>query len=109
MNRLYLSGPITGQPHFMDVFNRAQAKLAAEGYQVINPANLAYVMPSKATWNDFMNIDMELLRMCDVLVQLPGWEQSLGCRQEYGMALERDMIILRLEDLLDGCTKKSRN
>ena len=108
IQRLYLSGPITGVPNHLDIFNKAAASLVAEGYRVINPANLCTVMDNKATWDDYLNIDMELLHMCDVLVQLPGWEKSLGCMREYGMALERDMIILRWEDLTDGCTKKSR-
>ena len=108
IQRLYLSGPITGVHNYLDIFNKAAASLAMDGYRVVNPANLCTVMDNKATWDDYMNIDMELLHMCDVLVQLPGWEKSLGCQREYGMALERDMINLRWEDLTDGCTKKSR-
>lgn len=81
IQRLYLSGPITDVPNYLDIFNKAAASLVAEGYRVINPANLCTVMDNKATWDDYMNIDM---------------------------ALERDMIILRWEDLTDGCTEKSR-
>jgi len=92
--RLYLSGPITGVPNYMDIFNRAEAVLVRAGYQVVNPANMCYVLNSEASHEDYMTVDMALLRMCDVLVQLPGWEKSIGCNREYGMALERDMVIL---------------
>lgn len=105
---LYLSGPITGIQNYMDIFNQAETYLVGEGYQVINPANMCYVLHANATWSDYMSIDMELLHMADALIQLPGWENSLGCQREYGAAMERDMLILRLEDLVDGCTKKSR-
>lgn len=107
--RIYLSGPITGVRNYLDIFNKASAALTRNGYRVVNPANLCFVLDGTATREDFMNIDMELLRMCDVLVQLPGWETSLGCQREYGAALERDMIILKWEALVDGCTEKSRD
>ena len=44
IQRLYLSGPITGVPNYLDIFNKAAASLVAEGYRVINPANLCTVM-----------------------------------------------------------------
>ena len=98
--KVYLSGPITGVPNYMETFNRAHEKIAKAGYRVINPANLIYVMDEGATWEDFMKIDTELLHQCDVLVQLPGWEKSLGCQREYGMALERDMLIFTYDDFM---------
>ena len=106
--RIYLSGPITGVRNYLDIFNKAAAALTRNGYRVVNPANLCFVLDGTATQEDFLNIDMELLRLCDVLVQLPGWEKSLGCQREYGAALERDMIILKWEAMVDGCTEKSR-
>ena len=106
MSRIFISGPITGVPNYLDIFNKAAAILAGEGYRVINPANMVTVMDNQATWADYMMIDAELLRMCDAMVQLPGWENSLGCQREYGMALERDMLILSWEALY-GSIKKS--
>lgn len=100
--RLYLSGPITGVPNYMDIFNRAEAVLVGAGYQVVNPANMCYVLNSEASHEDYMRVDMEMLRMCDVLVQLPGWEKSIGCNREYGMALERDMVILEYTKFTEG-------
>lgn len=99
-SRIYLSGPISGTADYTERFKKAQEILTAEGYRVINPANLHMVFGEGATWDDYMMIDLELLRMSDVLVQLPGWERSLGCQREYGVALARDMIILRPEDLI---------
>ena len=98
--RLYLSGPITGVRNYLDIFNKAAAALASDGYRVVNPANLCTVLDRTATWDDYMNIDMELLHMCDVLVQLPGWENSRGANRELGFALGTDKIIVSLEQLL---------
>lgn len=47
-----------------------------------------------------MKIDMELLASADYLVQLPGWERSIGANRELGFALGTDKIIVSLEQLL---------
>ena len=105
--RLYLSGPISSDPMFKEKFSKAQSALSLKGYRVVNPANLYMVMDKQSTWEDYLAIDAELLEMCDVLVQLPGWENSLGCQREYGIAFARCMHIIKLEDLMDGCVEKS--
>ncbi len=97
---IYLSGPITGQSNYVETFNQVADELKKRGFAVVNPANLFMVLDASASWEEFMSIDAELLRMCDYMIQLPGWEKSLGCQREYGMALERDMVVLKLEDLV---------
>ena len=49
-----------------------------------------------------MRIDLDLLERCDVLVQIPGWEESRGANIEYGYALGTGKIILPLKGLLEG-------
>lgn len=96
--RFYLSGPITGIDNYRENFKEVADKLKAEGYyDVINPAELCEVMPACTSWDDYMKIDLELLAMCDVVVMLPGWEQSRGANREYGYALATDKIIWDME------------
>lgn len=104
--RLYLSGPISSDPMFKEKFSKAQSALTLKGYRVVNPANLYMVLDKQSTWEDYLTIDAELLSMCDMLVQLPGWENSLGCQREYGIAFARCMNVVNLEELIDGCTEK---
>jgi hypothetical protein len=47
-----------------------------------------------------MRIDLELLSMSDVLILLPGWQQSLGCQREYGFAQASDKIIMEFGDMI---------
>ena len=47
-----------------------------------------------------MRIDLELLASADYLVQLPGWERSVGANRELGFALGTDKIVVGLEQLL---------
>lgn len=100
---LYLSGPITGINNFHKAFEDAEIKLMEKGYEeIINPAFMDRILNKSASHKRYMTIDFMLLDFADVLVQLPGWEKSIGCNQEYGYALGRDMIVLGLEELLDG-------
>ena len=98
--RLYLSGPITGVDDYFERFQRAFLALEEAGYNVINPAPLYQVMPDDATHEEYMQICMDLLAMADVIVQMPGWEESCGCNRELGWAIASDKIIIQLESLI---------
>ena len=100
----YLSGPITGHKNYRQQFARAAGALKELGYVVINPAELGAALPlDQMSYEDIMKIDLELLASVDYLVQLPGWERSIGANRELGFALGTDKIIVSLEQLL---TKK---
>lgn len=96
-----MSGPITGVWNYRDRFRRAKEQLEAEGYDdIINPAELCEVLPDKhTTWEGYMAICLDLLQMADVLVLLPGWEESRGAQRELGYALAKDMIVLEFESM----------
>lgn len=71
------------------------------GYNVINPAVIDDAIPSSAwSYDEIMRIDLEFLSIADYLVQLPGWERSIGASRELGFALGADKIIVSLEQLL---------
>lgn len=101
MRRIYLSGPITGVDDYYNRFAEAEAMLRAEGYHVINPAPLIQVMPDDATWEEFMQICIELMPLASAMAQMPGWEQSRGCNREYGWAMASDMIVLPLKSFTE--------
>lgn len=78
---IYLSGPITGVPDYKDRFARAAGYLERLGsFEVINPA--AGIERPSWTWADWMLFDLHLLRRADVLVSLPGSDNSPGARTE---------------------------
>lgn len=97
----YLSGPITGNPDYMQQFEQAARDLSIKGYDVINPAALDRVIPtSLLSYDTIMNLDLELLALADYLVQMPGWEDSKGCNRELGFAQARDLIVVSFQDLV---------
>lgn len=97
----YLSGPITGHKNYRRQFAEAAAALKELGYVVINPAELDQAFPVECmSYEAIMRIDLELLASADYLVQLPGWERSIGANRDLGFALGTDKIVVSLEQLL---------
>lgn len=84
--KIYLSGPMTGLPdHNRPAFAAATEALRAAGHIVISPAENDLKVQEEnpdATWLDYIIADLHLLRDCDAMAQLPGWEQSTGARIE---------------------------
>ena len=92
--RVYISGAITGVPDYMEKFEAAEKELKEKGYTVVNPAKINYGMPEDMTYEEYMEIDIKLITMCDALYMLKGWKRSCGANREYGYALGRGKIIM---------------
>jgi predicted outer membrane lipoprotein len=98
MQRVYLSGPITGLPDGnRDAFMSAARRLRFEGYAVINPVEMAGF--SALDWKDYMRQDLRWLADCDVIAMLPGWEKSRGARCELSVALSLAFGVMNAETL----------
>lgn len=95
--KIHISGAIAGADGYMERFKVAGDKLAKEGWSVINPALICSNMPKDTTHEEYMEVGICLLRMCDAIYMLKGWKDSSGANREYGYALANDMIILREE------------
>jgi nucleoside 2-deoxyribosyltransferase len=106
---LYLSGPITGNKDYVRDFGTAAYALKTQGYKVINPASMDNVLPEGTDYETYMKIDLQLLDMATVLVQLPGWEKSLGCNREYGYALAAGKMIIQYENLVGENNGKEKD
>lgn len=94
--RVYISGPITGLPEgqYHSAFQEAEEKLKAAGYETLNPAYANSRMPEWYTHDDFMKICRLELLNCDMIYQLPGWEESEGCNIEAIWAKELNIKVL---------------
>lgn len=97
----YLSGPITGNSDYKRQFAWAAKHLERLGWDIINPAAMDRVVPVSAfSYEDYMEIDLLLLSKADVLIQLPGWEESRGANREYGYALAFNKQVTSLVALM---------
>ena len=84
--RIYISGPITGTDDYMKRFCDADRILSDKGYEVINPAAIARLLPDFEP-NEYMKIDLKLLELCDAIYLLDGWQHSNGAKKELYRAL----------------------
>lgn len=81
--KIYISGAITGVQNYRENFDRAAAEITAKGHEAVNPCDLDKILNPKTTsWDRFMMADIGLLRACDAICLLEGWEHSEGAKIE---------------------------
>lgn len=99
MNRVYISGPMTGLPECnFPAFHAAAASLRSRGYEVSNPAEIN--KETNGDWCKYLRADIKALCDCDVLVLLPGWESSKGAHLELHVAHRLGLRVVALVELL---------
>lgn len=94
MKRIYVAGPMTGLPDLnFPAFNAEAARLRAEGWEVLNPAE---INPDHTmAWAECMRRDIAVLVTCDAVQLLPNWQYSRGARLEEHVARELGLEILQ--------------
>jgi hypothetical protein len=97
MTRVYLSGPMSGiEDHNFPAFHRVAAKLRAQGYDVINPAELN---PNPGmTWEDCLRVDIRALCTCNAIAMIPGWQYSRGAQLEQQIAHRLGLSFLDISE-----------
>lgn len=89
MNRLYLSGPITGTNDYMARFLEAEVKIEDElsrtgtpglDFDIVNPTCLPH--NHAGSWEEYMAEDLRALGECNIIVMLPDWRGSKGAKLE---------------------------
>lgn len=76
--RVYISGPITGTKNYAMRFAEAEARLEKMGFSVFNPARVNAELPENLEHEEYMEMSMAMLGMCDGIYMLNGWRDSEG-------------------------------
>ena len=81
---IYISGPITGRrPAECEMkFNKAEREIRKRGHTPINPWKIGKLLPVTFEHEDYLEVDLTILKKCDGLLLLEGWQDSIGCRIE---------------------------
>lgn len=96
--RVYVSGKMSGLPDLgFPAFNKAAALLRADGYDVVNPAELDAADAAPKQWHEYLRRDIEHLVTCDAIALLPNWNDSKGARLEHHIARELGMRVIQLD------------
>jgi len=110
--RIYLAGPVTGLPDAnKPAFAFAQQQIERMGHFAINPHTLvANARINPADWQACMRLCINRLTMgagltsqpIDMVVMLPGWQQSRGATLERTIALTLGIPVKTIEELQHG-------
>ena len=99
--KIYVAGKVTGLPihEVIEKFNKAQLKLEAYGFEVINPLE---IVKEKAQgwdtdWQTAMRLCITAMMTADAIYLLKDWQDSDGARLEHQLA---DMLKLYATDSL---------
>lgn len=101
MMHVYLSGPITGTEDFKDRFEFGEIKVNQKfrgTARAINPVKIAEQLPSTISYEEIMQICFDTINSCDIILMMPGWEDSKGCNQEYGYAIGIGKEVVKWEE-----------
>lgn len=103
--KVYISGPITNnKEHYEKNFAEAKTLIRKKqigGFRICRPVSpLDYEVDyddkdkwTKETWLKCIIKDLELLRHCDAIAVMPGWETSAGCLIEVAAAKKLGLYI----------------
>ena len=85
--KIYISGEITGTDDYLDRFAKAEEMLIDAGFSVINPARIQAQMPDDTTYNQYMEVSMCLMNMCDAFYMIDNNQNTKGTNAEYYYAV----------------------
>jgi hypothetical protein len=98
MQKMYLSGPMTGVPEWNHpLFHRVAAEFRLGGFEVCSPAEF-FDGDTTLERKVYMREAVKYLLDADTVVLLPGWENSEGARLEAKIATQLDLIIVEYVD-----------
>lgn len=87
--KVYISGKITGDDEYEKKFKKWELILKAQGFQVFNPT----CIPAIFDYDQYMDLDLAALKMCDAIFLMNDWTESNGAKKEAFVALNNGLKI----------------
>lgn len=94
---VYLSGKISGDKNYKEKFEKYKKKFTAEGYIVLNPAEISLPEYSNS-WYQYMMVCLNLLKNADIIFLLDDYKDSTGALIELEFAKKMNKTIWYYEE-----------
>lgn len=115
--KIYVSGPITGNPEWEEQFLTAEKLLRKEGHAVVSPREIYIAMRKKEekepAYSDLMKTDIIELLSCEAIYLLKGWPKSRGAKVEMLVAEICGLDVIRQDEAesepYDGNQERRKN
>lgn len=110
--RVYICGPITGHEADADARFRKAAvdvlRICGNETEFINPLIVGKAANYAANLNngDFMQISYTLMKLCDAIYMMDGWDQSNGCRLEWLYAQILNLEVVNWTLITENATSR---
>jgi hypothetical protein len=107
MKVAYVAGPYRDPrgPYYIgrniEVAREIAIALWNMGYAVVCPHTNTAFMDGAAPDSVWLNGDLEILRRCDIIVMVPGWEKSTGAKGELLCAKDASLSVYYWADPMD--------
>lgn len=96
---VYIAGKITGDPGYRAKFKWVEAGLEGYGYTPISPAWL----PAKGfSYRGYLRMGQALLRECQAICLMPGWQESNGAVLEAEAAVKKGLMVMEITHMGQG-------
>lgn len=86
---------ILGNKEDRESFDEAESLLRQKGYIPVNPIKIMYALPEEINNSELTVILFEVIKVCDAVYPLNGWEKDLFARLEMGQAERTEKTILQ--------------
>ncbi len=99
-SKIYLSGPMTGYPEYnYPLFNKTAEYIRSYGYPVFNPAE-CFDGDTSLPKETYMREDIKAVLECEMVVTLPGWQESSGALLEVEVARACGIPVIDLQEFM---------